>query len=187
MEILLHCCCAPCSAPILEWMLQNDWHPTLFYFNPNIYPLEEYRIRKNECTRYAAKLGVPILDGDYDHEGWLNGIKGLEEQPERGERCLQCFRIRLMETARKAHKLGIQNFGTTLSSSRWKDLTQINAAGHEAAASYEGLTFCDRNWRKGGLQERRNVLLKENGFYNQQYCGCEFSFRVSSELALGKE
>lgn len=177
MKILLHCCCAPCSAAILEWMLQNGWQPTLFYFNPNIYPEEEYLIRKNECTRYAAKLGIEIIDGDYDHAAWRRAVAGLEDEPERGPRCLQCFRMRLKETARVAHELGFSTFTTTLASSRWKDLEQINTAGREAAAAYDDMEFCDRNWRKGGLQERRNILLKENGFYNQQYCGCEFSFR----------
>ena len=177
MKILLHCCCAPCSAAILEWMLQNDWEPTLFYFNPNIYPEEEYLIRKNECTKYAQKLGIRIIDGDYDHATWRCAVSGLENEPERGRRCLQCFKMRLKETARMAHELGFATFTTTLASSRWKDLNQINEAGHEAAATYDDVEFCDRNWRKGGLQERRNILLKENGFYNQQYCGCEFSFR----------
>lgn len=177
MKILLHCCCAPCSAAILEWMLQNGWEPTLFYFNPNIYPEQEYLIRKNECTKYAAKLGVPIIDGDYDHEAWRCSVAGLEEEPERGERCLQCFRMRMEATARLAHELGISLFATTLASSRWKRLDQISEAGRAAALPYPDVDFLDRNWRKGGLQERRNILLKENGFYNQQYCGCEFSFR----------
>ena len=177
MRILLHCCCAPCSAAILEWMLQNGWSPTLFYFNPNIYPEQEYLIRKNECTKYATKLGVPIIDGDYDHEAWRCAVAGLEEEPERGERCLQCFRMRMGATARLAHELGIALFSTTLASSRWKRLDQISEAGRAAALPYPDVEFLDRNWRKGGLQERRNILLKENGFYNQQYCGCEFSFR----------
>ena len=104
-------------------------------------------------------------------------MAGLEEEPERGERCLQCFRMRMEATARLAHELGISQFATTLASSRWKRLDQISEAGLAAALPYPDVEFLDRNWRKGGLQERRNILLKENGFYNQQYCGCEFSFR----------
>ena len=178
--VLLHCCCAPCSTAILEWMLANGWQPTLYYFNPNIFPEEEYLIRKNECTKYAAKLGVPIIDGDYYHAAWRQGIAGLENDPERGKRCLQCFRIRMAAAAQKAHELGFAVFATTLASSRWKNLEQINAAGLESAAAYPGLRFWDNNWRKGGLQERRNALLKENGFYNQQYCGCEFAMRTTA-------
>ena len=173
--VLLHSCCAPCSSAILEWMLANEYAPTIFYFNPNIYPREEYDIRKNEITRYAAKLGVPIIDGDYDHEAWHCSVEGLENEPERGKRCLECFRMRLLRTAQKAKEIGIPLFTTTLASSRWKSLEQINEAGRYAQSQVPGTEFWDRNWRKGGLQDRRNALLKENGFYNQLYCGCEYS------------
>ncbi|MBQ0057841.1 MAG: epoxyqueuosine reductase QueH [Bacteroidales bacterium] len=186
-KVLLHCCCAPCSSAILEWMLANDIQPTLYYCNPNIYPEEEYQIRKNEITRYAGKLGLDIIDDDYDHPAWLEYIKGTEHEPERGGRCLLCFKLRLLRTARKAAELGFEEFTTTLASSRWKSLDQINEAGRWAAdlVSREAdvtLMFNDRNWRKGGLQQRRNELLRENGFYNQLYCGCEFSFRTSTAL-----
>lgn len=174
---LLHCCCAPCSSAILEWMMNNEVEPVLYFCNPNIYPEEEYLIRKNEITRYAEKLGVEIIDEDYDHEAWLCQVAGLEEEPERGKRCLKCFKMRLLSAAQKCKELGIDTFTTTLASSRWKSLDQINLAGHWAAQQVGGVTFDDRNWRKGGLQQRRNELLKENGFYNQLYCGCEFSFR----------
>lgn len=176
-KILLHCCCAPCSAAIIEWLLQNDWQPVLFYYNPNIFPIAEYEIRKNECSRYAKSLGLEIIDGDYRHDDWLAQISGLETEPERGKRCLQCFKIRMNETARVCQERGFSVFATTLASSRWKDLIQIATAGNEAAARYPNLSFFEKNWRKNGLQERRRILLKENGFYNQQYCGCEFSFR----------
>lgn len=175
--VLLHCCCAPCSSAILEWMINNDIRPVLFYCNPNIFPEEEYLIRKNEITRYAEKLGITIYDNDYDHQSWLNHVKGLENEPERGKRCLACFKLRLLRTAMKCKELGIDTFTTTLASSRWKSLDQINEAGRWAAEQVGGISFDERNWRKGGLQQRRNELLKENGFYNQLYCGCEFSCR----------
>lgn len=176
-RILLHSCCAPCSSAIIEWMLANGIRPVIYYSNPNIYPEDEYLIRKNEITRYAQQLGLEIIDDDYDHTAWLDYVRGLEAEPERGARCLQCFRLRLLRTARKCAELGISEFTTTLASSRWKSLPQINEAGQWAAAQVTGVSFCDRNWRKGGLQERRNQLLRENGFYNQLYCGCEFSMR----------
>lgn len=176
-EVLLHSCCAPCSSAILEWMLNNDYAPTIFYFNPNIYPEKEYEIRKNECSRYAQKLNVKMIDGDYQHEEWRCCVHGLEDQAERGSRCLECFKMRLLKSAQLAKGLNINLFTTTLASSRWKDLNQINTAGQWAANQVEGTCFWDKNWRKGGLQDRRNALLKENNFYNQQYCGCEFSFR----------
>jgi predicted adenine nucleotide alpha hydrolase (AANH) superfamily ATPase len=147
----------------------------LFYYNPNIFPAEEYEIRKTECTRYAQTLGLEVIDGDYNHAQWLNRIAGLENEPERGKRCLQCFRIRLLATARLANERGFDRFATTLASSRWKNLQQIAEAGHEAASQFENLTFMEKNWRKDGRSERRLALLREHGFYNQPYCGCEFS------------
>lgn len=177
-EVLLHSCCAPCSSAIIEWMLNNDVRPTIFYCNPNIFPAEEYAIRKNEITRYAEKLGLTIIDDDYNHEAWAEYVKGYEGEPERGARCLLCFKYRLLRTAQKCRELGMTEFTTTLASSRWKSLTQITEAGSWAAGQVGGgVTFDARNWRKGGLQERRNQLLKENNFYNQQYCGCEYSIR----------
>lgn len=175
--VLLHTCCAPCSAAIIEWMLKNSIQPVLFYYNPNIFPLKEYEIRKAECTRYASSLGIEIIDGDYDHNHWLENIEGLENEPERGNRCLQCFKIRMLATAKMAQEKGIERFATTLASSRWKSLEQIAEAGNLSASLYPETTFWEKNWRKDGLSERRNILLKENGFYNQQYCGCEFSMR----------
>lgn len=184
-KILLHSCCAPCSSAIIEWMLANGEQPVLYYSNSNIYPAEEYQIRKNECVRYARKLGLQIIEDSYDHEEWQCTVSGLEAEPERGSRCLACFRMRLLRAAMKAHELGIDTFTSTLASSRWKSLRQISEAGNWAACQINAnlppsahIRFDDRNWRKGGLQQRRNELLRENGFYNQLYCGCEYSLNA---------
>ena len=176
--MLLHACCAPCSSAIVEWMLAHGVRPTIFYYNPNIYPREEYDIRKNESKRHAESLGLRWIDGDYDHASWRQGVCGLEGEPERGRRCEQCFVLRLTAAAREARQLGLRYFTTTLASSRWKSLEQIERAGHLAEQAVEGTCFWAQNWRKGGLYERRNQLLKDYAFYNQQYCGCEFSMRV---------
>jgi len=176
-EVLLHACCAPCSSAIVEWLMANGVRPTIYYYNPNIWPREEYEIRKEESKRHAASLNIQWIDDDYNHQEWLHGVCGLEGEPERGRRCEQCFTLRLMATARKAKELGIRYFATTLASSRWKSLEQIERAGHIAEQTVGDVVFWAQNWRKGGLQERRNQLLKEYGFYNQQYCGCEFSAR----------
>lgn len=176
-NILLHTCCAPCSAPIMEWMLNHDMHPTLFFFNPNIFPLEEYQKRKEECTRYACTQGISFIDGDYDHKIWLGDVAGLEGEPERGLRCAQCFKVRLKATALLAAERGFAEFTTTLAGSRWKSFDQIVEAGNWAASLVEGVCFWDKDWKKGGLTERRSILLRENDFYNQTYCGCEFSIR----------
>ena len=174
-KLLLHACCAPCSSAIVEWLMANGVRPTIFYYNPNIWPREEYEIRKQESKRHAASLGIQWIDGDYRHDEWLQGVCGLEDEPERGRRCEQCFLLRLTAAAHKAKELGIKWFATTLASSRWKSLEQIERAGK--MAELPEVRFWPQNWRKGGLQERRNQLLKENQFYNQQYCGCEFSAR----------
>ena len=194
--VLLHTCCAPCSSAIIEAMMQNGITPVIYYCNPNIYPLEEYEIRKEECTRYAKALGLEIVDADYDHENWLEAMKGMENEPERGGRCLRCFKLRLFRTAQYARQRGIKVITTTLASSRWKSIDQINEAGQWAVSKANDIIetvnnlgeetiippeteviWWDQNWRKGGLQERRNQILKEYDFYNQLYCGCEFSMR----------
>ena len=167
--------------------MKNGITPVIYYCNPNIYPQEEYEIRKNECTRYARALGLEIVDADYDHGNWLAEVSGLEAEPERGGRCLKCFKLRLLRSAQYAAQRGIKVISTTLASSRWKSLDQINEAGRwaceEVSRQYnmtppdEIVIWWDQNWRKNGLQERRLQILKEYDFYNQLYCGCEFSMR----------
>ena len=160
--------------------MKNGITPVIYYCNPNIYPREEYEIRKNECTRYAEALGLEIVDADYDHGNWLREVAGMENEPERGGRCLKCFKLRLRRTAQFAAERGIKVISTTLASSRWKSLDQINEAGRWACAEIppgDIVIWWDQNWRKGGLQERRLQILKEYDFYNQLYCGCEFSIR----------
>ena len=163
--------------------MKNGITPVIYYCNPNIYPYEEYLIRKDECTRYAKALGLEIIDADYDHENWLEAMKGLENEPERGGRCLKCFKLRLLRTAEYARYHGFKVITTTLASSRWKSLDQINEAGLWACTQMNSpdVVWWDRNWRKGGLQERRNQILKEYDFYNQLYCGCEFSIRKEAD------
>ncbi len=211
-KVLLHTCCAPCSSAIIEHLLKHGITPVIYYCNPNIYPHEEYEIRKNECTRYAQSLGLEIVDADYDHDHWLETVKGLESEPERGGRCLKCFKLRLLRTAEYAAAHGFRVITTTLASSRWKSLDQINEAGrwacerinimtsgklsvspdtlsdsHELSGKSEDypdrempsdgadVIWWGHNWKKGGLQERRLQIIKEYNFYNQLYCGCEFS------------
>jgi predicted adenine nucleotide alpha hydrolase (AANH) superfamily ATPase len=185
--VLLHTCCAPCSSAIIEALLHSGITPVIYYCNPNIYPFEEYEIRKRECTRYAQSLGLEIVDADYDHDNWLAQMEGLEDEPERGGRCLKCFKMRLLRTAQYARERGIKVITTTLASSRWKSLDQINEAGRWACSNVSSAMTQDavpltplwweQNWRKGGLQERRLQIIKEYDFYNQLYCGCEFSMR----------
>ena len=186
-KVLVHACCAPCSGAILEWLVGQGVRPTVFFSNANIYPLAEYELRRGELLRYAAQLGqkatssgqeprgLVVIDDVYDHEAWRCAVRGLECEPERGQRCLQCFRFRLERAARYAHEHGFNVLTTTLASSRWKDLEQVDAAGSYACSLFPGLRWWGRNWRKGGLQERRSAIIREQNFYNQTWCGCEFS------------
>lgn len=176
-RILLHACCAPCSSAIVECMKQNGLEPVIYYSNPNIFPIEEYSHRRDECARYAVKWGLEMVEDEYAHEEWLQAVKGLEQEPERGGRCLQCFRFRLLRAARYAAAHGYAALATTLASSRWKRLEQVDEAGVWACSRVEGVSWWAQNWRKGGLQERRNEIIREMDFYNQLYCGCEFSIR----------
>ena len=173
--VLLHSCCAPCSAAIIEWMLAHEIRPVIYYCNPNIFPQGEYFKRKAEITRYCEGLGLEIIDGDWDHREWREAVKGCELAPERGERCQRCFNLRLLKAAQETKELGLARFATTLASSRWKDLEQVHRAGHLAADAVGGVEYWEKNWRKDGLQERRNELIRLNHFYNQNWCGCEFS------------
>ena len=143
----------------------------------------KYRVEptKSCCTPVAHRVHRPIVDADYDHASWRCTVAGLENEPERGGRCLKCFKMRLADTACYAHEHGFSVITTTLASSRWKSLEQINEAGHWAVAAYPDVTWWEQNWRKGGLSERRIAIIKEYNFYNQQYCGCEFSMRKHDE------
>ena len=329
-RILLHCCCAPCSTAIIEWMVSEGLRPGIFFSNSNIIPFREYSIRRDELVRYAAAHGLETIDDEYDHAAWqafvrrlesspaasqtlpvakqtspsaerafpvaecpslvaeysspvaepveatcalvrqaspiieshgslieksLRQAQGLEsdsleletaplgpviriaDMPERGPRCLECFKFRLLRAAQYAATHGYTLLTTTLASSRWKDLGQVDAAGRwacetvnstlltssgdllaapcpdvvsdnvqatkflekseeevrhrcghtaDSIASDSGsstqsqvshVQWWNQNWRRGGLQERRNALIKEWEMYNQTFCGCEFSQR----------
>ena len=114
-RVLLHACCAPCSSAVVECLVDNGIQPVIFYSNSNIFPREEYDHRLNECIRYAKKWGIPIVDDVYDHEQWEGCAKGLENEPERGGRCLQCFKYRLLRAARYASENGFPVLRSTVS------------------------------------------------------------------------
>ncbi len=177
-RVLLHCCCGPCSTAVLEWMAGAGVRPGIFFSNANIFPLEEYVRRRETLSAYAAAFGFEVVDDAWDHGAWLDFVSrcGDLRMPERGARCQACFRFRLDRAAAFAAAQGYDLLTTTLASSRWKDLGQVDAAGTAACAG-TGVAWWGQNWRKGGLQERRSCLIRETGMYNQAYCGCEFSHR----------
>ncbi len=173
--LVLHCCCAPCSTSLVECLLFNNIKPLMFFYNPNIYPQEEYEKRRDEWCHLCELLGLEYVIGDYNYKEWLEKIRGLEHEPERGSRCLKCFTHRLSVTALFARERGINTFTTTLCTSRWKSKKQVDEAGFSAQRITQGVRYWEQDWRKEGLVGRRYELVKEIDFYNQLYCGCEFS------------
>ena len=180
-SLLLHSCCAPCAGEIMEAVAASEIKTTVYFYNPNIHPVQEYELRKEENKRYCQKLGCNIIDADYDKDNWFKRIKGLENEPERGERCTKCFDMRFERSALYAHENNFSLFATTLGISRWKDLDQVNNSGLRAADRYSGLNFWDFNWRKAGGSPRMIEISKREEFYQQEYCGCVYSLRDTNK------
>ena len=176
-KLLLHSCCAPCSGEVMEALLASDINFSIFLYNPNIHPLQEYEIRKQENILFAEKHGIPFIDADYDKDEWFTRVKGLEWEPERGKRCSACFDMRFERTALYAHENGFPVISSSLGISRWKDMNQINASGEKAAARYANMVYWTYNWRKNGGSERMYTIAKRENFYQQEYCGCVYSLR----------
>ncbi len=188
-RVLLHSCCAPCSGEVMEAMQASGIDFTIFFYNPNIHPLREYELRKNENIRFAEKFGIGFVDADYDTDNWFERARGMENEPERGIRCTMCFDMRFERTALYAHEHGFPVITSSLGISRWKNMQQINDCGLRAAARYPGLSYWDYNWRKGGGSARMIEISKRENFYQQEYCGCVYSLRDSNRhrLANGRE
>ena len=176
-NLLLHSCCAPCAGEIMEAVAAANIKTTVYFYNPNIHPLEEYEIRKEENKRFCEKLGFDFIDADYDKDNWFQRVKGLENEPERGKRCTVCFDMRFERSALYAHENNFNHFATTLGISRWKDMNQINDSGKRAAERYEDVCYWDFNWRKDGGSSRMIEISKRENFYQQEYCGCVYSLR----------
>ena len=180
-SLLLHSCCAPCAGEIMEAVAASEIKTTVYFYNPNIHPIQEYELRKEENKRYCQKLDFNFIDADYDKDNWFKRIKGLENEPERGERCTKCFDMRFERSALYAHENKFSLFATTLGISRWKDLDQVNNSGLRAADRYSGLNFWDFNWRKAGGSPRMIEISKREEFYQQEYCGCVYSLRDTNK------
>jgi len=164
----------------METLLESGVDYTIFFYNPNIHPREEYEIRKKENIRFAEKMNVPFIDADYDRDNWFKRVKGLEWEPERGKRCTMCFDMRFERSALYARENDFSVFCSTLGLSRWKDMDQINESGMRAASRYPGIVYWTYNWRKLGGSARMYEIAKRESFYKQEYCGCIYSLRDSN-------
>lgn len=178
-KLLLHSCCAPCSSYVIEY-LSSYFKILVFYYNPNLYPDEEYEKRVKEQMRFIqafpAKHPVEFLSGDFEKERFYEAVKGLEQEPEGGARCFACYRLRLTETARTAKRLGMDYFTTTLSISPLKNAVKLNEIGEELAEEY-GVAYLPSDFKKKNGYHRSVELSKEYGMYRQDYCGCIFSYQ----------
>lgn len=175
--LLLHSCCAPCSSYTLEY-LTRYFSITVFYYNPNISPEEEFRKRVDEQKRLISELPVknPVsfIEGEYNPEDFYTAVKGLEHIPEGGERCFACYRQRLEKTAMLASECGFDYFATTLSISPYKNAQKLNEISEELSEIYSVKNLpCDLK-KKGGYK-RSIELSAEYSLYRQDYCGCVFS------------
>lgn len=178
-RLLLHSCCAPCSSYVLEYLSQY-FEITVFYYNPNISPETEYRMRVEEQQRLIQQMPlkhpVSFLEGTYCPDYFYNMVKGLEDVPEGGERCFLCYRMRLEESAKIARENGFDYFTTTLTISPLKNAQKLNKIGQELAEKYE-VPFLPSDFKKKNGYKRSTELSREYGLYRQNYCGCVFSKR----------
>ena len=175
--LLLHTCCAPCSSAVIE-RLSKYFHITVFYYNPNIEPLEEYLKRKEEQKRFLSEVTTPypinFLDCDYEHEEFIQLSKGLENEKEGGPRCLKCYRLRLLKTALKAQEFHFDYFGTSLTVSPYKNAQALNQIGEELQKKFN-VKYLYSDFKKRNGYKRSIELSKDYHLYRQDYCGCSFS------------
>ena len=182
-RVLLHACCGVCSSSVLEYLTQY-FDVTLLWYNPNLYPREEFDRRFQALVEIIEKMGladrVSVLAEPWRHEDYDSRIKGLEREPEGGARCTECFRLRLLETARLAKHYGFDYYCTTLTLSRHKDAVRINSLGEEIGRAF-GVAWLPSDFKKQGREMRSTVLSEQYGIYRQLYCGCEFSLHKREE------
>lgn len=176
-KLLLHSCCGPCSTYVMEY-LSKFFDVTVLFYNPNIYPEEEYEKRleaqKTAVFKTQSENAVKLVDLTDKYEDFLEKVAGFEVERENGARCEKCFRIRLEKTASEAKKLGFDCFTTTLSVSPHKNAELLNNLGREFSEKYD-IPYLVADFKKREGYKRSIELSKEFGLYRQEYCGCEFS------------
>jgi len=187
-RLLLHACCAPCSSYVLEYLCRY-FDITLYYYNPNISPREEYDTRARELERLARELpeaareNVQVLIGPYDNEKFEQLAQGLEDLPEGGARCMRCYRLRLEQTALLANEMGFDYFTTSLSISPHKNAQALCAIGQELAEKCGSARYLCADFKKNGGYLRSCELSRIHSLYRQNYCGCRFSKRQAESCA----
>lgn len=182
-RLLIHSCCAPCSSYVLEYLSQF-FDITVFYYNPNIYPEEEYNRRVEEQQRLIDAMPhlhpIRFLQGEYHPKDYYDYVKGYEDDPEGGERCFRCYRMRLKEAAELAKEGGYDYYTTTLSISPYKNADKLNEIGEMLAKEY-GVAFLPSDFKKKNGYKRSIELSREYDLYRQDYCGCIFSKKMREQ------
>jgi hypothetical protein len=178
-KLLLHACCATCSGYPYYYLSEN-YNVTLFYYNPNIYPEEEYIKRLNDIKRFSESEGFDLIIGKYDYKLWESYVLGLESEPEGGKRCEKCFIFRLKETAETAKLKGFDFFTTTMSVSPHKNFLLLNKTGKNLE-NYFKISYIESNFKKKDGYKKTLEISKKLNFYRQNYCGCKYSIKKIAE------
>lgn len=182
-KLLLHVCCAPCSSYVLEY-LYKYFDITVFYYNPNISSIDEYNKRYNEEVRFVSEYPfdykINVVNGNYDNDRFEEMIKGLENEKEGGSRCLKCYRLRLLESAKYAKENGFDYFTTTLTISPYKNSKVLNEIGDEISKEI-GVKYLFSDFKKRDGYKRSIELSREYNLYRQDYCGCVYSQKKNIE------
>ncbi len=174
-KILLNVCCSNCATHSINVLREEGYEVITWFYNPNIHPVEEYKKRFNDMVRLAAETKTEnITEVPYEVEEWDRACAGLENEPEGGKRCVECFRIKMEKTAEKTKKLGLEIFASTLTISPHKNAALINRLGNEAAKNH-GVKYYESNFKKKNGFKKSVELSKKHGFYRQNYCGCVYS------------
>ncbi|WP_428064643.1 epoxyqueuosine reductase QueH [Candidatus Avelusimicrobium fimicolum] len=179
-KLLVLSCCAPCSCAAIKKLADDGIDATVLFYNPNIYPSAEYEKRRDEQKRVCEHFGLNFAELPYEPEKWDKAVAGLENEPERGKRCSACFYMRLERAEQYALEHKFTALTSVLGVSRYKDLDQVNEAARRAWYAV-GKPYAAINWRKNGLEELRQALIKELQLYKQDYCGCKYSMRVKND------
>ena len=172
-KLLLHICCGPCATHVIEILNQN-FKVTGYFYNPNIYPIEEYEKRFETARIVAERQEIPLIHGKYEPQTYFNAVKGFEKEPENGERCKICYRLRFYSTAKLAASKSFDYIASTLTLGPQKKASIINPIGKEESEK-AGLSFVEGDWKKNDGFKRSCMLSGEYGIYRQNYCGCLFS------------
>lgn len=175
-KILLHACCGICSGYPVSFLQDTGYSVVVYFYNPNIYPEEEYQKRLEAEKKLCAYFNCKLIEGEYEPEVYYNYVKGLENEPEKGTRCDKCFELRLSKTALMAKSLGVNEFTTSMVISPHKNYEKLTAIG-EKIAQKEGLIYVSTNFRKHDGFLKTNQISKSLNLYRQNYCGCKFAIK----------